>query len=127
MQSAVCRADCKSFIVLPAFDSKFRSRLKVQSIQKFQKISVFFVDADDLGALVGLQIGKQDRAVSAELRESAAQGNAMRAGFFASETFKQKRFDFWGNGMFQTLRFVVRLGPRQTNYIGEQHLSELMA
>jgi hypothetical protein len=47
-----------------------------------------------------LQIGEQDCALFAKLREATAQRNSVRAGFFVRETFQEKRLYFGRDGVF---------------------------
>ena len=99
----------------------------MKAIEEFEKFSIFFVNTNNLGAFVGLQVGKKDGTSFAELGKASAQRDSVRAGFFVGEPFQKECFDFRRDGMFEAFSFVVGFGPRKTNHVGEQHFGELMA
>src|SRR5579864_1813834 len=120
-------AQSHRFVVLALDDFYFRCGTQMQSVQEFQELPVFFINAKNFSALIGTQIRKQHRALFTELGDSTAHGNSVRATFLVAETLQEQRFDFWGDGVFEALRFVVRFGPRKANHFREQHFSKLMA
>ncbi len=101
--------------------------MEVQVVQEFQEFAVFFVDANDFRAIVGLQVGKEDRTLFAELREAAAERYSMRTGFLIGKTLEEKSFHLWRDSVLETFGFVVSFGPRKADHVGEQHFGELMA
>ena len=127
MQSAIRRAEREGFIVFAAGDRELRTRMEMESVEEFEELAVLFVDADDFGSFVGLQIREQHGALFAKLREPAAQRHSMRAGFFIGETFQKKSFDFGRDGVLQAFGFVVGFGPGEADDVGKQHFGELMA
>src|SRR5579862_17412 len=111
MDGAACDAEGEGLVVLAFGDDHLSARMKVQAIEKFEELAVFFVHADDFGGFAGVEIGEQDGALFAELGEPTAEGNAVRAGLLACETFQEKRFNFGRDGVFETFGFVVSPGP----------------
>jgi hypothetical protein len=99
----------------------------MQVVQEVQEFAVFFVDANDFGAIVGLQVGKEDGALFSELREAAPQRYSVGAGFFIGETLEQKSFDLRRDSVLETFGFVVGFRPGKADDLGEQHFGELMA
>ena len=83
----------------------------MQTFEKLQELGVLFIDADDFGAIVGVQIGENNSALFAKLRETAAQRHSVGTGFFVGETLEEESFDFRRNGMLKSLCFIVGLGP----------------
>jgi hypothetical protein len=99
----------------------------MQVVQEFQEFAVFFVDADDFGAIVGLQVGEEDGALFAELREAAAKRYSVRTGLFIGETLEEKSFDLWRDSVLEAFRLIVSFGPGEADDVGKQHFGELMA
>src|SRR5713226_4432029 len=55
VQCAVGGAEGESFIVLAAGDGELGAGVEMQVVEEFQEFTIFFVDADDFGALVCLR------------------------------------------------------------------------
>jgi hypothetical protein len=127
VKSAAGGTESERFIVLAAGDGELRAGVEMEAVEEFEKFSIFLVNANDFGAFVGLQVGEKYSALLAELRETAAQWNAVRARFFVGESFEEKSFNFWRDGVFEALGFIMRFGPREAYDVGEQHFGELMA
>lgn len=75
------------FVIFAFFDAQFRAGSQVQSIQKFQKLAVFFVDADDFRFVFGAEVGKQDGALFAKFGNATANRNAVRATTVITKSF----------------------------------------
>jgi hypothetical protein len=72
VKSAVGAADGESFIVFAAGDRELGAGVEMQVVEEFQEFTILFVDADDFGPVVSLQIGEQHGALFAELRDAAS-------------------------------------------------------
>lgn len=119
MDGAAGNAESHGFVVFAFEDFDFCRRTKVKAVKKLQKLSVFFVDAEDFAGFVGAKICEKHGALLAQFGDAAAHGDAVGAGFFVAEALDEENFDFWRDGVLETLGFVVGLGPREANDFGE--------
>ena len=120
-------AKSHGFVVLAFFDAEFCAGTQMQAVKEFQKLAVFFVDADDFRGIFRAQFREQHDALFAKLRDSATNRNAMGATASVTEAFQKKGLDFGRDGMLEAFGFVVSFGPREADNVGEEHLGELMA
>lgn len=88
MDGAAGGAEGHGFVVLFFLDIEGGAGAQAQIIEELEKFFVFFVDADDFGFVAGLQIGKRNGALFAELGDATADGDAMRTAFFFTEAFE---------------------------------------
>src|SRR5215467_10580190 len=83
----------QGFVILAFGHAKLGTRMQLQLVQKFQKARIFFIYTNHFRAILGVQVGQQDRSLFAQLRRPTAQGQAVRTGFFTRESLQQERFD----------------------------------
>ena len=122
-------AGCKQghrFVVLAFFHCELCTGAKAKTIQKFEKLAVLFIDADDFGLVPRAKLGKRDNTLFAKLRDATANGHAMRATTPVAEALEKKLFDFGRNCVLEALGFVVRFGPGKTDNVRQKHFSQLM-
>jgi hypothetical protein len=127
MESTVGGAKGERFIVFATGYGNLCSGVEMEAIEEFEKFSVFFVDTNDFGTFVGLQIREQDSTLFAKLREASAKGDAVRARPFVCEALEEKSFYFRRDGMFEAFGFVVGFGPGEADDVGEKHFGKLVA
>ena len=120
-------AEGHGFVVLALQDFDLGGRTKMEVFEKFQETLFLFVDANNFGGIVELQLGEKNRAFFAKLSKSPTQGNSMRTGFVSREALGKESFDFRRNGVLHAFGFGMRFGPGQADDFGEEHFGELVA
>src|SRR3990170_6187023 len=96
--------DGGGLVVLAVRNAHADSGTQTSLVEKFQKLGVFLVHAEDFhGAPDGQFAEDGGAARTPQARQSAAQGQPMRAGAVGAEAAQQKRLDFGGEAVFETL------------------------
>ena len=93
----------------------------MEIFEEIEEAFVLFVNGKDCGGITGLELGEEDATLFAKLRDTAADGDAVGAGFAIRETFEKKGFDFGRDGVLEALGFGVGFGPGETDDFGEKH------
>src|SRR3981189_3394061 len=109
------------FVVLAFFHADFRSWTEPQPFYKFQELSVLFIHANYFRFVFCAQVGEQNRALLAKLRNASADRNTVRATALATEPLEQQRFHFRRDRVLESLGFVMSFRPRKTDDVREQH------
>ena len=81
-------AKSHSFVVLAFFDAEFCAGTQMQAVEEFEKLAVFFVDANDFRGIFRAQFRQQHDALFAKLRNAAADRDAVWATFSVGESFE---------------------------------------
>lgn len=117
----------EGFVVAAFENFDFAGGEEVKILEKIEEAFVAFVDTKNCGGIAGVEFGEENAALLAKLREAAAEGNTVGAGFVRGETFDEESFDGRRDGVLEAFGFGVRLGPGNADDFGEQHFGELMA
>ena len=122
---------CRARSVIVSSYSRFFTSTRVSGrSSKFSRNSrncaIFFVDANDFALFVGAQVRQQHRSLLPQGSNAAAYRNAVRTAFLVGKSLEQQLFDFGRNRVLESLGFIVRFRPRQTDHVGEQHLRKLV-
>src|ERR1700685_15682 len=118
----------QGLIVVPPGDVHACSRTNAASFKKFQQVSVALLDPTNYVVFSSSRMGEKHKAATA-----AAAGTlkfaqiAVRAGPASAQFGQQPGFEVGGDGMFQTLGFVVDAIPLHSEDLGEHALDEVMA
>src|SRR5215475_11846843 len=72
MQRSGADPQGQRFIVLAPRHRQLCARMKLKLVQKFKKPGILFVNADDLGPRLGVEVRKQHRPLLLELRDAPA-------------------------------------------------------
>src|SRR5262249_40936519 len=82
------------FVVLAPFDRKSCTRTQAKAGQEFQKLAVLFVDTNNFRFVLGVKLGKRNNSLFAQLRDAAANGDAVWTSAVVAETLEEELLDF---------------------------------
>jgi hypothetical protein len=100
-------AEGEGFVVATLEDLNLVTGKEVKTLEEMEEPFVFFINAEDDSGIARVKFGEENTTEFAELRNAAANGDAVRTGLMVCKAFKKEGLDFRRNGVLQTLGFGV--------------------